>query len=277
MSAATTTTALNQRSVRALYAGMTGPLLTVGVIQAVNFALYDSFRRVLHRARHPDASPDEYLRHDAYGTVALSAFGAGGLISLFTSPLQVVKTKQQIMVWTYRRALIDTYRGGGVNGGIGGGGMRNFFTGFGPHLFCESVGRMVYFTTYEMLKRGVKARNAAKGEAEARISLSERMACAALSGMACWTVIFPADAIRCKMYAASLSSSSRAVAAGPWELAATVYRENGSSVRPFFRGFGVTVARAGPVAAAVMPVYDLSLEWLSTPYRTPAATVMTTG
>ena len=32
--------------------------------------------------------------------------------------------------------------------------------------------------------------------------------------------------------------------------------------RPFFRGYFVTIARAGPVAAVSLPCYDLTLEWL---------------
>ncbi len=41
-------------------------------------------------------------------------------------------------------------------------------------------------------------------------------------------------------------------------MAQAVYRE-----RALYRGFSVTVLRAGPVAAMVLPVYDLALEYLS--------------
>jgi hypothetical protein len=35
------------------------------------------------------------------------------------------------------------------------------------------------------------------------------------------------------------------------------------SERAFYRGFSISILRAGPVAASVLPVYDLTLEWLS--------------
>eukprot|EP00568_Trieres_chinensis_P011284 CAMPEP_0183301462 /NCGR_PEP_ID=MMETSP0160_2-20130417/7570_1 /TAXON_ID=2839 ORGANISM="Odontella Sinensis, Strain Grunow 1884" /NCGR_SAMPLE_ID=MMETSP0160_2 /ASSEMBLY_ACC=CAM_ASM_000250 /LENGTH=364 /DNA_ID=CAMNT_0025464091 /DNA_START=16 /DNA_END=1107 /DNA_ORIENTATION=+ len=245
----------SSRSIRALYAGISGPLMSIGIIQSVNFALYDSFRRSLHKREHPEAPRDDYLRNDSYQHVALASFGAGGIISLLTSPLQVVKTKQQIMVWSFRKAAADTLSGG----------MRNFFTGFVPHLFCDSVGRMVYFTSYEMMKRGLAKYRAAEMETDQDnktehpigITLPERMACAALSGMACWSVIFPMDVTRCKMYAESLSEKGKIKTL---DIMRSTYDEK-KSLRPFFRGFGVTVLRAGPVAAAVMPVYDLTLEW----------------
>ena len=260
----------SSRSVRALYAGVTGPLASVGLIQSANFGLYDAFRRSLHRRQNPSAPASDYLYGDSIQNVALASLGAGGLISLLTSPLQVVKTKQQIMVWTFRRALADTYCGGGLSG------IRNFFTGFAPHLYCDSVGRMVYFTSYEIFKRTLAQYKVDMEEQPGGrrddlretftcgpgvITLPERMACAALSGMICWSVIFPFDAVRCRMYADSLSGTS--VRMGVWETIKNGYSER-KSIRPFFRGFGVTVFRAGPVAAAVMPIYDLTLEWLTT-------------
>lgn len=158
-------------------------------------------------------------------------------------------------------------------------GLKNFYVGFGPHLFCDSLGRGVYFTTYEFLKRLFMQRrrtssNDSAATTDANVSLStagstaantigvtvsERMACAALSGMTCWAVIFPADVVRSKIYAQSLSDERL----GVWELTKKIYRDAGSSIKPFFRGFGITILRAGPVAAVVLPVYDLTLEWLS--------------
>lgn len=44
-------------------------------------------------------------------------------------------------------------------------------------------------------------------------------------------------------------------------LARQMVKEQG--IQSLYRGMGVTVLRAGPVAAAVLPVYDSVLEWLS--------------
>jgi hypothetical protein len=224
----------NLRSIRALYSGLAGPLVTVGLIQSVNFAIYDSMRRVLHGNNDSD-----YLNHDSLTNVTLSSMVAGSILAVVTSPLAVIKTKQQIMEWNFQRALHNTTR------------VRDFYVGFGPHCVAEIIGRGVYFYTYECCKRSFLQ---SKGE----VTLGERCVSAAMAGIVCWTTIFPFDALRNRMYAQSLSSGDLSA----WEMARSMYREQ-NSLRPFFRGFGVTVLRAGPVAAAVLPIYDTTLEWLS--------------
>lgn len=229
----------NLRSIRALYSGLAGPLVTVGMIQSVNFAIYDSMRRALHQG---DDDLD-YLYHDSLVHVTLASMVAGSILAVVTSPLSVIKTKQQIMEWNFQKAFANTTR------------VKDFYVGFGPHCVAEIVGRGVYFATYEHCKRSFRQFHDNNTTA---VSLPERCVSAAVAGITCWTVIFPFDNLRNRMYAQSLSSGDLSC----WEMAKSMYREQ-HSFRPFFRGFGVTVLRAGPVAAAVLPIYDTTLEWLS--------------
>jgi len=250
---------VSTRSIRSLYVGISGPLVTTGAMQSLNFAMYDSLRRGLHKRDRPTASKSDYLNNDALSNVAIASGVAGAITSIFTSPLMVVKTKQQVMVWSFRRTVQDTYRANGR-------GLSNFFVGFGPHLYCDIVGRLVYFTTYEATKRMFMEQRASSilGEPNSKdisVTIPERMFCAAVSGILSWSVIFPADSVRSRMYAHAVSSVGNTMSS--LELAKKMYRDGGNSIRPFFRGFGVTVARAGPVAAFVLPVYDLTFEWLS--------------
>lgn len=274
-----TSSLLGSRSLRALYAGMSGPLLTAGAIRSLNFAVYDSVRRALyqrqlqsdgtdgtsHSARH-----DDYLHYDSLDNVAISSFISGGATSIFTSPMVIVKTKQQIMVWGFRKAIEDTFRHGSntqqqrpqlLKG------LRNFYTGFGVHFYCDAVGTAVYFTSYEYFKRKFAERNSdeedvSNSQVSARnISLGERILCAAGAGMVCWGVIFPADVIRSRLYAQSIMNESSMAPLTGFQLARQMVQEQG--FRSLYRGVGITVARAGPVAAAVLPVYDYVLAWLS--------------
>lgn len=238
----------NLRSIRSLYSGVTGPLLTVGMIQSINFGIYDSLRRVLHQQNHPDAPDSAYLNHDSLINVAISSMAAGGVLAIFTSPLQVIKTKQQIMEWPFQKAIRDTLLQSSAR--------RNCYPGFGPHCVAEVFGRGIYFCTYESLKRRFLE---SKQESNVSITMYERCISAAISGIVCWTMIFPFDAIRNRMYAQTLSPCTPK---SSWEMTKSMYGEQ-NSVRPFFRGFSVTVIRAGPVAAAVLPIFDATLEWLS--------------
>jgi len=92
------------------------------------------------------------------------------------------------------------------------------------------------------------------------ISLPERMVCAGVAGMVCWTFIFPFDVIRSKIYAQAALLPTMSDPPNAWKMTQDLWQKGG--IKPFFRGFSITVARAGPVAAVVLPVYDMTLDWL---------------
>mmetsp|Transcript_30105 Transcript_30105/g.33375 ORF Transcript_30105/g.33375 Transcript_30105/m.33375 type:complete len:124 (+) Transcript_30105:1-372(+) len=123
--------------------------------------------------------------------------------------------------------------------------MSGFFVGMVPHFASSTIARAVYYSTYEYSKR----------KFERKVKLHERMLCAAFAGIVCWASIFPLDSLRSRLYN---QTSGKKQSLGTIEMAQLMYKEGS-----FFRGFWVTVFRAGPVAAAVLPVYDLVLEQLS--------------
>jgi len=131
------------------------------------------------------------------------------------------------------------------------------------HFVCESFGRSVYMFAYELFKRQLaqaKAKELSSASSE-NLSVPDRMFCAASAGMTSWLFIFPADVIRSKLYAKTLTTQSSPTAFDGMELARQMVKEQG--IRSLYRGMGITVARGGPVAAAVLPVYDAVLAWLS--------------
>lgn len=240
----------NGRSLRALYSGISGPLLSVGAIQALMFSIYDTSRRCFHRFNNEIAESDnDYLNTDPLLNVFCAAVISGTTLSVLTGPLQVIKTKQQIMVWDFQRALKDTMS------------MRKLFVGNQLHAFSAGLGRGIYMTTYEYLKRTLLKQYQNE---EKQITLAQRAVCAALSGTICWALIFPADVIRTRMIAQTITSQKRDKHSqqGFSELVRGMYVKGGYTVKPFYRGFSVTLLRAGPVAAAVLPIYDITLQFL---------------
>ena len=275
---------IGKRSLRALYSGVTGPILTTGLFQSLNFAIYDSVRRVLYQQQIQSEGddttinrrPDDYLHYDNLSNTFIASFTAGATTSVLTSPMIIVKTKQQIQTWGFRRSIKETYLSGLSKQPNILNGIRNFYTGFGFHFFCDSIGRGVYMYSYELLKRQLAQaklynnNSATTNEQQqvsnnrvstANLSIPERMICAASSGMICWAFIFPADVIRSKLYAKSLNTQIQPTTMDGIYLARQMVKEQG--IQSLYRGMGVTVLRAGPVAAAVLPVYDSVLEWLS--------------
>ena len=161
-----------------------------------------------------------------------------------------VKTRQQLTGNGFRQTLMESLRIG-PNGAIK---LSSFLVGFGPHLLTESVGRGVYFFAYESCKRNFVARNKEKDTPS--LYLYQRMLSAAMAGIFGWTVIFPLDSLRSRLYGQLTANPKRSM-----EMIKFMYQENG--IRGFYRGIGVTAVRAGPVAAVVLPIYDTVLEKLS--------------
>lgn len=260
-----TTTTLSSKW-RHLYAGVQGPLLTVGLVQALNFGVYDAVRRHLYDMRvikssgeQPQTSfttsksnnnaDDHNSRHGALLDVAIAASVAGAVISVPTSVLQATKIHQQVhKVFQLRAAAVALYQQGGA---------RAFFAGYTPHLYCETCGRGVYFFLYEYFKRCMIDVQQDTNNHKTELSLPQRMLCAGLSNTVAWLLIFPADVLRCRLYA----SSSDAKKLSTFAMAKQIFHQSG--LRPFYRGLGVTILRAAPVSAAVLPIYDQAHAWLT--------------
>jgi solute carrier family 25 carnitine/acylcarnitine transporter 20/29 len=232
-------------TVRALYSGVSGPLLTVGIVQSINFATYDTIRQSLHRRDHPNALDRDYIHKDSLTNVAVAGFVAGTGLAFVTSPLIMIKTRQQITGHGFRQACRETLlRNGRIS--LSGG-----FVGFYPHLLSETIGRALYYAVYEGCKRSV-ADYKERHYGDSEVTLKERMLSAGFAGISCWALIFPFDSLRSRLYQQEGRISTT-------EMIKRMHAE-----KAFYRGFWLTVLRAGPVAAAVLPVYDLVLEKLST-------------
>jgi len=111
------------------------------------------------------------------------------------------------------------------------------------------------------------------------VPLWVRSCAGAGANLICWGVMYPVDLVRCTLQAvpatapttapttapatapaAAMPESGRRVVAGALECARRLHAEGG--VRRFYRGFWPTMLRAGPVAGAIMPTFELTLAWL---------------
>lgn len=275
--------------IRNLYSGIATPLVTVGIVQSLNFAMYDSARRVIynfeeqlgrHPPQKPNAPPRSYLTSDSLLGVSAASAIAGCVISLITSPFSIIKTVQQVQPGvSFGEVIRKTYRPSNPNKRCS---VRNFYVGYPAHLYCEGPGRAVYFVTYEYLKRwqtedelwaSVLPESMLKLSREpgsapvvygSRTSLDctlgERMIAAALSGILCWISIFPFDVVRSKVAVHSAQFPYATSTPSTLEMSRELYKKGG--IRPFFRGLTLTVLRAGPVAATTLPAYDFMFAYL---------------
>ena len=247
----------SQLSLRDLYRGIGGPLVTVGAVQALSFGLYEKARDGFGRGGGGDGSAP-------LGDVALAAAASGAAVSVITSPLLSVKIRQQLSGGSFRKAAAEIASSPSV--------LRGAYAGFPAHLAIEAGGRAVFFVLYEGLKgellgrrqpeRGAGAQDDEEEEPPS-LPLSQRMTAAALAGITAATLTLPLDAVRTRVHvmAGRTSCSSRAGAGfGAASAARELWRSGGG--RAFLRGYGAAVFRAGPVASISMPAYELALGFL---------------
>jgi solute carrier family 25 (mitochondrial carnitine/acylcarnitine transporter), member 20/29 len=217
------------KGIRELYRGITPPLLTAGVVQSINFSLYELFKRKLRQRYN--------LSH--LSSVFCGGFSAGTLISFMTSPISCVKLQQQLSTTKGIIACsMEMYKMRG---------LRSFYRGFGPFFIMESYGRGVYLFIYERTKLSLRSQTIANEE-----TLPIRMAAAATAGCLSWLSVFPLDVIKSRMQL-DLTGIKYKSTLG---CAISIYKEHG--YRGFFRGLSFTMIRAAPVASTILPIYEFS-------------------
>lgn len=251
-------------SVKSLYRGIAGPLASVGCVQAIGFATYDQTRRKIRTAASGNSSSADDHHEYSLRDVAIAAFASGSVVSVITAPLIAIKIRQQLSGGGFWHIVRDSYRQG-----RNGGGIRSLYNGFSAHFALESLGRALFFTCYEGIKREMQCFDAVGDDdstcsrsacANANLSLGQRMAAAGASGIMSTTILLPVDAVRTRV------NSSQASPVGTTgitvsQAACELWHVGGA--RAFFRGYWASLIRAGPVSALSLPAYELALEWLN--------------
>ncbi|GBG27477.1 Carrier protein YMC1, mitochondrial [Hondaea fermentalgiana] len=236
---------------RELYRGILPPLLTTGLVQSVNFSLFEAFKRVymrdtLGQPNAPEMSPQTYL-----GRIYLSSASAGALISLLTTPIGVLKTQQQVRttkgLLACGKDLLSRY------------GPRVLYRGAMGGLIMEGLGRGVYMTTYETVKllqldaaQSAALRRGERPETSTRV----KMVAAACAGTLGWISVYPVDTVKVRM----MQDASGKHFPDLWTSAVITVREGG--VARLYRGLAFSMVRAAPVASVVLPFYEITREFL---------------
>jgi hypothetical protein len=83
------------------------------------------------------------------------------------------------------------------------------------------------------------------------IELSTRVIAAACAGIFSWFAIYPADVIKARVQLDIGQKKYRS----SWHCVIETWKEFGW--RGMFRGLSYTLIRAGPVAATILPIYDI--------------------
>ena len=270
---------------RDLFSGMSVPILTTGFIQAVNLGLFENIRRSIQSFQGLSPTVPASL-----GVITLSGATAGVCVSVLTCPLQRVKVLQQFAAKGHpggpqkHESWLSTARRAG--------GIRGLYVGLPMQVACEA-GRGFYLATYFGCLRYMTPYFVAAGGDQGRGDnasppVSCRVVAGGVAGVVNWSIIYPFDVVKSVMQsripeppsiasldvpktASKLETATNGGEAGAlsrcprnnasptaWDCAKALYREGG--VRRLYKGLGVTLIRAAPVAGVVLPTYDIALE-----------------
>jgi len=257
---ATKPTLASLPSISSLYRGIAGPLVSVGCVQAIGFAAYDQTRRKILAARSSPYDTGGNNDQDSLQDVAIAAFASGSVVSVITAPLIAIKIRQQLSGGGFSQVVRDLLQQQQQKKQGRGGGIRSLYCGFSAHFVLESLGRAIFFTCYDGIKHEMQCFDAVGGSTDADLSLGQRMAAAAASGIISTSLLLPVDAIRTRINSSQVSPLGGATTS-VCRAASELWRLGGA--RAFFRGYWASLVRAGPVSALSLPAYELALEWLN--------------
>jgi solute carrier family 25 (mitochondrial carnitine/acylcarnitine transporter), member 20/29 len=214
--------------VRRLYRGIGPPLVTSGVIRALNFGLWQNCLDHLNRRDNVDTKTPRG------GAVFVSGCFASAITAPLTQVVHVLKLQRQV-------------HGTGTSYASFFG--RNLWSpGFVVHTSLEALGSGVYYTSYVMSKYYATPRSD-------ETPFLTRLLCGSFAGVCGWCAIFPLDTLRSRILSSPRGQPLRGI-----DVARDIVREHG--VRGFYHGIGPCLMRAVPVAATVLPTYDYVLSYL---------------
>lgn len=229
---------------RALYKGISSPLLGSMLENAVLFWSYGLFKSLM--SRHDTGKQSSEL---SLFQLALAGAGAGAVVPCVLTPVELIKCRMQVQssINTGFRmykgpvdCLVQTVRNEGI--------LRGLYKGNGAMLLREIPGNFAWYGVYEATcKLAVP-----EGGTKADVGTPVHLLGGALSGMTYWTVFYPADTI--KSY---VQTDPRYKFSSIGSVGHDIWRSHG--VGGLYRGWSVTVLRAAPAHALIFAVY----EWTS--------------
>merc|ERR1711892_731472 len=201
-----------------LYRGLSTPLCTVALTNAVTFGVYGIVAR-----QWGNSSVLEVARNGAF---------AGFVRSFVISPIEVVKIQQQVHP---SRGLRDIAREVRQVAG-----WKGFTRGYTTTLSREPVAFCCYFSSFELLTKGRKDDNLWVFFA------------GGIAGICSWITTYPQDVIKSRVQGDGWGVKAQYT--GPVNCLKVTVQEGGLSV--LYRGFGSTTYRAFVVNAVILGVYN---------------------
>lgn len=223
----------NFKGIQLLYKGVLIPMITAGLMQSLNFGLYDTSKRYILKKWSNSISE--------VNSAFIGGAASGLLMSIITTPAQLLKIQLQTHVTLTLSQLLyrDIYQTGR---------WYILYRGFAVTAFSDCLGRGIYMYSYEASKKFLI--DVTNNEYS---PLTIRMISAAYAGVISWLLLFPADTIKTLVQSTYFGPSARTYL---FQLT-----KDYKGIRVLYRGCLYAVIRAAPVAATILPLYEYTQEY----------------
>ena len=242
---------VGSRGILSLFDGVASPLVSYGFLIAINFSTYSAVSGYLERRFDPDSNSLRYALHGCAGLIS------GGVLSVFSSPFELVKIRLQSMAavtvkegrpahysstWQLAKHVARTE------------GFRGFYRGHSLHVnaLVLSLGSGVYFWVYNVIKGTTERRlNVESGQ----LSLPTSILIGGLTGIVYWTSIFGLDTVKTQIMKDTIEKTPRFRSVR--HCLSTILKErNGKWSRLMFGpGISAALLRSFPVNAIMLGSY----------------------
>lgn len=180
----------------------------------------------------------------------LSGGFSGFIASYVLTPIELIKCKMQVeQVYSHNKSSILQL----IKQVLKQDGIKGFWHGQTGTLLRECGGTASWFGAYEFVSKELKILRLGKDNINgADSTISELLASGACAGIAYNLSLFPADTIKSKMQTSSVINPKSQL--NFISTAKLIHKHGG--VRAFYRGLGITLARAVPSNAVIFFTYE---------------------
>ncbi|GMH98742.1 hypothetical protein TrST_g13635 [Triparma strigata] len=247
---------------RGFYAGVASPLVGQMYFRAGSFAAFHYIHSIVESNLNPTTNPSPSHNSDSntskYKRLILSGGITGAFISILENPIDVIKTKLQVLIMkekvnkSYQKPFHDTPSC--VRFLVNKYGVSGLFHGFTATMIRNVPANAVFFPVNEIMKDILIKKNGYKGEAE--LSILERLGCGACAGFSYWVGTCPLDCIKSQMMMMRQEQNMT------WlKTAKGMYREGG--VGRFYQGLVPLAARSIPACGAMFATVDFARNYMT--------------
>lgn len=186
-----------------LYKGLSSPLLTVPLVNAIVFTSYEYAKyqlinyNVLHYSNNTNTTNE--LSHLQIGMCG--AF-AGLANSIIACPVELIKNKLQIQYEINKLHRLYKSPIHCIQSIVHVQGVRGLFTGMNSTIIREIPAYGFQFYTYELCKSIIQQYNTSQ------LSSIQQLICGGIGGVSCWIFSYPQDVIKSKLQTVQYTRNS---------------------------------------------------------------------